>query len=305
MSEEAAAAPSIEAVSTPAEASPAAPAAVEAVAAPAPVEAAPPVVEAAPAAAAEPAVPQQPGETDANFKARVHGLTKALAEARGKIYQMQRAQREAAQAQPGAKPAAINIPDANEDPHGAINALRDLALQMASEQASESEKAAKEAAEGQYINELKGAYDASEREYVAVQPDYREAAQHYVKGRMAEMQLLGMDAPAAQRAVYNEFLRVTDYALQNGRVPAELIYGLAQQRGYAVAAPAPAPVLVPAPDPLAAIEAGQAAAKTLSAAGARTPVSDGGSPEAMIANLSGAALRSAWAKIKADRWANA
>lgn len=268
----------------------------------APVEAAPapaPAAEAPPAAAA-PEAPQQPGESAADYKARVHGLTKALAEARGELYRMKR---EKGAATPAAAPAAINIPDADEDPHGAIKAMRDLALQMASDRQSEAERAATDSAQTQYVNELKSAYDASEREYGAVQPDYRDGAQHYVKSRMSELQLLGVSEGDAQRAVYNEFLKVTDFALQNGRVPAELIYTMAQQRGYAPAPPPPPPP--PVVDPLLAIEAGQAAARTLSDAAARTPAAEGGTPEAQIANLSGAALRSAWDKIKRDRWAAA
>lgn len=301
MSEQAQAAPAAEAggatlsvAETLNEAAAAPAAAAEAAPAPAAAEAAP--EPAAPAAEAPPAA------AEPDYKARLHGATQALAQTRQQLMQAKRALAEA-QGQTPSKPA-IQIPDVNDDPIAALNAIRDLALAMQSEQATEAERTAQETAQSQYISELKGAYEESEALFEAIQPDYRDAAGHYVTQRTAELQVLGVSEGDAKAAIYNELLRLTDVAVQAGRSPAEVLYNLAKTRGYAPRAATPA---APAPVPgaaLAAVEAGQAAAKTLSAAGGRTPAADQ-SPEARLANLSGAALVSAWNAIKNGSYAAA
>ena len=264
----------------------------------APAEGAAPAGEAAaPTEGGEPA-PAAPAEPD--YKARLHGATQALAQTRQQLMQ---AKRQLAEAQ-GKTPArpAIDIPDPSDDPMATLAAIRDLALSMQSEQATEAEREATETAQTQYISELKGAYEESEQLFEAIQPDYRDAASHSVTNRTAELQVLGLTADAAKSAIYNELLRLTDASVQAGKSPAEVLYGLAKARGYApkaAAAPAPAPGAA-----LASVEAGQAAAKTLSTAGGRTPSADQ-SPEARIANLSGAALVSAWNAIKNGQYAAA
>lgn len=253
----------------------------------APAESAP-----APAEGAEPA--KQPGETEGEYKQRLYGATQALAQSRARERALQRQLAEA-QGKTPTRPT-IEIPDANDDPLAALQALRELAITLQNEQVTEAERTATETAQTQYVNELKSAYEESEQLFASYQPDFPDAARHYAQSRIAELKVLGSEDNAAKRAVFNEFLRITDMAIQAGRSPAEIVYSLSKERGYA---PKGAAAGASALDTIAA---GQAAAKTLSAAGGRTPAAST-SPEAQLANLSGAALVSAWNKIKRESFA--
>ena len=102
----------------------------------------------------------------------------------------------------------------------------------------------------------------AERKFAAATPDYFEAVQHLGAQRAAELSLLyadddplaqdfarkqGYQSPAHFRddIMRREVINMSAVALQQGRSPAELFYGIAKQRGWAGKPAAPAPTLQP------------------------------------------------------------
>lgn len=106
-------------------------------------------------------------------------------------------------------------------------------------------------------------------------PDFMDAYQHLVKGRLAELDLQGVKDPLRRKAIIEaEETQIVSQAMQNGQSPAQLIYGIARARGYAVkpaTTPTPTPAATPAPnaavEKIKALKTGQAAAQTLSNVG--------------------------------------
>lgn len=90
-----------------------------------------------------------------------------------------------------------------------------------------------QAAMAQQINALDLAYKNSAAEFAKHTPDFADAYNTLINSRVAELQAFGVTAPNEIRAaLMNEELQIAAMALQNGQSPAEVIYGLAQSRGY-------------------------------------------------------------------------
>lgn len=116
--------------------------------------------------------------------------------------------------------------------------------------------------------------------FAAQQPDYPQAFEHLIRSRAAELIALGVkDQAELARQIKADEQEIVRHAIANGRRPAEVFYGLAIAKGYqqaqqaapqAQAAPAAAKPAgkTPAEQQIDAINAGQAAGKTLSGAGA-------------------------------------
>lgn len=74
---------------------------------------------------------------------------------------------------------------------------------------------------------------ALEQEFAATNPDYNQAADHLVKARNAELMAVGYADPAMrQQIIAQEALQIANQAAQMGGNPAEMIYRLAELRGY-------------------------------------------------------------------------
>jgi hypothetical protein len=125
--------------------------------------------------------------------------------------------------------------------------------------------------------QLKTAFVSDAQQYQTKQPDFLKAYTHLMQARDRELMRLGRQDPQERaRIVQQEEQMIVSECLRQGRSPSELIYELAKDRGYAVAAPAPAAAPAAAPKPsavaqVAAIKRGQESAKSLgSAAGGAT-----------------------------------
>jgi hypothetical protein len=71
------------------------------------------------------------------------------------------------------------------------------------------------------------------QEFMAKQPDYADAYEYMMKERMKEFEVLGIsDLSARQQQFDTEALALANYALQNNQNPAELVYRLAEHKGY-------------------------------------------------------------------------
>ena len=77
------------------------------------------------------------------------------------------------------------------------------------------------------------AYRMDAANFEARNPDFKAAYNHLLASRAAELQAMGYDDPTElHAALSNDEMSIARMALANRKSPAEIIYGLAQQRGY-------------------------------------------------------------------------
>jgi hypothetical protein len=82
--------------------------------------------------------------------------------------------------------------------------------------------------------------DQDEARFTAQQPDFPQATEHYIMSRLHEMKALGIEQQDAAAILQQEAQQLLHQCAQAGRSPAEMLYGMAQARGYqAGAASAP------------------------------------------------------------------
>lgn len=132
------------------------------------------------------------------------------------------------------------------------------------------------------------AYQAQAAEYASKQPDFTDAYQHLVKGRIKELEVLGYDTQTAAQVAQQEEFNIAYKSLQDGVNPAERLYQIALQRGYSKKEQSPQ---APAKD-LKVIEKGQQKSKPAS----------GGAPSGelsleALAEMDDAEFDAAWEKL--------
>jgi hypothetical protein len=184
-----------------------------------------------------------------------------------------------------AKPAEVEI-DPNEDPVGYFqNEIAKLHTQL-----TETHKSASEARElfeaRQEYQQFMGQVSKAEDAFVAVTPDYHQAAEYLEKGRRSELAIMYPDTPqgehvarqhgftsaaALREAVFMQDAQsVARNALQMGLNPAQAYYELAKGRGYKPGnggGGAPEDKTAKANGVIEAMRRGAKASRTLSGAG--------------------------------------
>jgi hypothetical protein len=166
------------------------------------------------------------------------------------------------------EPAApAGPPSVQEDIFGAVNHVIETVAQM--EKRTADEKAAREANEKAAADQrtFVDKYKADASAFESKTPDFKTAYDFLLNSRAAELKAIGYDTPESlhQALVADEFA-IAEMAFAKGKSPAEMIYALANQRGYKKAMTAD-PDAGAAAEKLATIERGQAAHKSLSATG--------------------------------------
>lgn len=68
--------------------------------------------------------------------------------------------------------------------------------------------------------------------FIKAQPDYPEAYKYLVELRSEEYKLRGITGAAAERALSEEQIQITNSALKSGKNVGELVYNLAKKYGY-------------------------------------------------------------------------
>jgi hypothetical protein len=190
---------------------------------------------------------------------------KALAELRGKFAIIDRLKLG------GEDPAAqqpAGPPKVEDDIFGAVKHVTETLAQM--EKRTADERAAKEANEKAATEQktFVDKYKADASAFEAKTPDFKPAYDFLLNSRAAELKAIGYDTPESlhQALVADEFA-IAEMAFAKGKSPAEMIYSLANQRGYKKADAAAIPDAGAAAEKLATIERGQAAHKSLSNTG--------------------------------------
>lgn len=133
------------------------------------------------------------------------------------------------------------------------------------------------------------AYNADIQRVSQQKPDFRDAMAHLVNSRHQELEIFGVHDPVAKANDINAMERqIITYAMQNRTSPAEILYGLAAQRGYRAAAPVAAVAQnPPAINPASVVqqvqqrETTRQAATSLSGSGAPVATGDIG-PEQLL-----------------------
>lgn len=156
-------------------------------------------------------------------------------------------------------------PSPEEDIFGAVKHVGETVAQMqkriddAEKAKVESERVATE--QKVFVDKYRKACD----DFEAETPDFKAAYNHLLNSRAAELEAIGYDTPEAlHNALIADEMAIAQMAFEKGKSPAEMLYNLANQRGYKkeVADPNKGK----AAEKLETIERGQAANKSLSSA---------------------------------------
>lgn len=174
------------------------------------------------------------------------------------------------------------IPSVDDDPVTNLNTRLEQAEQFQRQVIEERQAVAQQ----QQVIET---YRAKSAEYAQENPDFQNAYQYVLKGRLSELEELGMSKEAALHVAQQEEFGIALKSLQDGANPAERIYKIAQLRGYKKAETKPE---VPKKD-LSVIEKGQ---KNSKVSGSATP--EGELTLEAIAEMDDDEFAKAWEKIE-------
>lgn len=126
------------------------------------------------------------------------------------------------------------LPDREKDPVGYLEALaleakrEAAAVQQALQQRGQHDQQA------QVIATIQQHATAAEMQFRQKAPDYDAAVAHLVSARHRQLELAGYSAPADRQAlIAQEAMGLAARAMQERRDPAEIIYALAKEFGYA------------------------------------------------------------------------
>lgn len=155
-----------------------------------------------------------------------------LAETRRQAADTLRALREEAIALRARYEPAQQAPDPASDPLGAMYQGQQTLAQKLDAIERRMSQGDEQAQAAQVVTSVVTAAQSSEAEFRAKTPDYDRAVATLQQQRMRELATLGVHPQEAQRRIVAEAVQVSDYALRRGESPAEVMYRLAQARGY-------------------------------------------------------------------------
>ncbi|MEO0755148.1 MAG: hypothetical protein AAFY85_10175 [Pseudomonadota bacterium] len=130
-----------------------------------------------------------------------------------------------------------DIPDPDEDPDGAFRAAIRFAKAKMAEEREATTQAKQQAANQEQMTTLLNAFQAAEADYRQAVPDYDDAAAFFAQSRLRELAARGMAEDQARRAVIAESAMITRRAVEGNQHPADMIYRIAEARGYQKKAP--------------------------------------------------------------------
>jgi len=178
-------------------------------------------------------------------------------------------------------------PDPYENPEGA------RLWQQQRQQQMQALAGAQQPHQEQQFQYVAQSVEDYESEFKAQTPDYDDATDYVLDTQRAILVEAGYPAPIAEQQVAAWSVSVAQQALQANKNPAEWAYAMAKRMGYQPKGTG----VQAAAETLAAMQAGQASAKTLSGGGA---AKQGGTNLKQIASLEGAAFDSAMEKYLND-----
>lgn len=155
---------------------------------------------------------------------------------------------------------ATPAPDPETDPLGFINhQMKQLQDQIA-ELTKQGTEAKTLTEQQQQQQAFIGTVNQQIKAFEATNPDYQDAYRHMIEMKTQDYLDAGLTATEAKQAVNQDELNIAARALQQGKNPAEIVYGMAKRYGYVKKDAAP----VEKPEnKLEKIRQGQEASKTI------------------------------------------
>jgi len=127
---------------------------------------------------------------------------------------------------------ATPAPDPEQDPLGYINhqmkQLQDQLKSLTDGQTNTQKLTEQQQQQHAFI----GTVNAQIKSFEAANPDYQDAYRHMIQMRTQDYLDSGMTATEAKAAVGNDELAIAARALQQGKNPAEVVFGMAKRYGY-------------------------------------------------------------------------
>jgi len=120
-------------------------------------------------------------------------------------------------------------PDEMTDPIGTIKTLRERLNRMEQANQQQNEYLQRQQWQKQLYDAAN--YDAARFRYQQ-QPDYDNAFNYWQQARAYELRNYGVDDQGIRRTLSQEQMAIAAAAFQQGRSPAEMLYRVAQSRGY-------------------------------------------------------------------------
>jgi hypothetical protein len=151
-------------------------------------------------------------------------LETQLAELRGKFSIIERLN----------APLEKKAPTVDDDIFGVVKNTTETVAEIQKRLKAEDEQ---KRTEGERRNVVT-AYQRDAAQFEAKNPDFKAAYTHLLNSRAAELMAMGYDDPIElHQALTNDEMAIAQMALGNRKSAAEIIYNLAQQRGYKKAEP--------------------------------------------------------------------
>lgn len=125
-----------------------------------------------------------------------------------------------------------DIPDPEQNPMAALNALAKMARNLNSQQREMTVAEKRQQEEAEQIQSLQSFVTEAENDFRQDHPDYDDACKHLRQALKDEYEDQGLRGEKLQRAMYAELVRLADTARKNGADPAEVYWRVAVRRGY-------------------------------------------------------------------------
>lgn len=122
--------------------------------------------------------------------------------------------------------------DDDEDPVGDIAKVKKALKAYRARELQGSEIEQRRSALTRQFDKLRSSMSESEADFVQDFPDYHDAAAHYRKARVDELEDAGYAGQALQRKLADDLFGIVRMALEAGQDPAERVYALAKRRGF-------------------------------------------------------------------------
>jgi hypothetical protein len=134
------------------------------------------------------------------------------------------------------QPQVQQIPDFIDDPVGHIEGLKAQFARELAQMREQFQGVSQHQQQQVQFNQLAQAANVQEAEFRSVTPDYDAAVAHFQAVKQAEYAALGMSPEQVAHQLGRDSLGLVQYAVANGKNPAEMIYNISKALRYTPAA---------------------------------------------------------------------
>lgn len=120
-----------------------------------------------------------------------------------------------------------------DEPLSDLEDLKEIARTLLEDDAQEAEATQQQQRQVQRVNALTTAMTEYEADFRSDHKDYDQACEFFKKSRAEELEDMGYVGQRLTQRLSQEMFALVDDAIQAGRDPAEMVYGMAKRRGFA------------------------------------------------------------------------